>query len=183
MGGTIEVLTSPGSGTHIIIRLKLKLADETDLLEAQASAEADAGADIDLSGKRLLLVEDNEVNREIATLILESFGFTLECAENGRQAVEMVSSSWPGHYDAILMDIQMPVMDGYAATRAIRALDNPELAQVPIVAMTANAFAEDVRAAHDAGMNGHIAKPLEVDKMLTTLGEVLADADNTRVSN
>ena len=180
MGGSIEVHTQKGEGTEFVVRLSFPVAEAPG--EQTAPVEAPV-VQADFGGKRLLLVEDNEVNREIATLILESFGFALECAENGRQAVEMVSSSWPGHYDAILMDIQMPVMDGYAATRAIRALDNPELAQVPIVAMTANAFAEDVRAAHDAGMNGHIAKPLEVDKMLTTLGEVLADADNTRVSN
>ena len=125
------------------------------------------------AGKRLLLVEDNAVNMQIAQLILKRAGFTVETAENGQLAVDMVSASEPGYYDAILMDIQMPVMDGYEATRAIRALDKRELAEIPIIALSANAFREDVEAAKAAGMAAHIEKPVDVRKMLATLRSVL----------
>jgi CheY-like chemotaxis protein len=132
--------------------------------------ESEAG----FSGKRLLLVEDNAVNMQIAQLILKRAGFTVETAENGQLAVDMVSASEPGYYDAILMDIQMPVMDGYEATRAIRALDRRELAEIPIVALTSNAFREDVEAARAAGMAAHLEKPVDVRKLLSTLRRVLA---------
>ena len=134
--------------------------------------ESEAG----FSGKRLLLVEDNAVNMQIAQLILNQAGFTVETAENGQLAVDMVSASEPGYYNAILMDIQMPVMDGYAATRAIRALHRRELAEIPIVAMTAKAFSEDIAAARAAGMNGHIAKPVNMHNVIETLAEVLPEA-------
>ena len=113
------------------------------------------------------------INMEIAKMILEQMGFTVETAENGQIAVDLVSASQPGHYDAILMDIQMPVMDGYAATRAIRALENKKLSGIPIVAMTANAFQEDVQAAMDAGMQAHIAKPIDIGILGKTLHLVL----------
>ena len=110
---------------------------------------------------------------EIAKMILEQMGFVLETAENGQIAVDMISASSPGYYDAVLMDIQMPVMDGYAATRAIRSLNDAALANVPILAMTANAFQEDVRAAMDAGMQAHIAKPIDIGAMMSALTKVL----------
>ena len=113
------------------------------------------------------------INMEIASMILSQAGFTVETAENGKIAVDMITSSQPGYYDAILMDIQMPVMDGYEAARAIRALDNPELAEIPIIAMTANAFKEDEQAAEQAGMQGHIAKPIDLQKMMETIRTVL----------
>lgn len=122
---------------------------------------------------RLLLAEDNMINREIAELILTQMGFSVETAENGKLALDMVASSEPGYYDAVLMDIQMPVMDGYSAARAIRALDDKALAEIPILAMTANAFQEDVKAAMDAGMQAHIAKPVDVDKLTEALRSVL----------
>ena len=106
-------------------------------------------------------------------MILTQAGFTVETAENGKIAVEMVESSEPGYYDAILMDIQMPVMDGYEATRAIRSLENKALAGIPVVAMTANAFKEDVDAAAEAGMQGHVAKPVDVGTLMRTLTSVL----------
>ena len=171
MGGTIEVLTSPGSGTGIIIRLKMKLAEKSDLPEEIPQPSGHASADF--TGKRLLLVEDNIVNMEIADMILTQMGFTVDKAENGQVAVDMISASEPGTYDVILMDIQMPVMDGYEAAKRIRELDDPLLAGIPIVAMTANAFAEDVRAAKDAGMQGHIAKPVDIAVMEQTLSEIL----------
>ena len=122
---------------------------------------------------RILLAEDNELNQEIAEAILEEAGFALETAENGQIALEMVARSTPGYYQLVLMDIQMPVMDGYEAAKAIRGLEDPALANIPILAMTANAFEEDKQAALQCGMNGHIAKPIDIEKLLETLDEVL----------
>ena len=124
-------------------------------------------------GVRVLLVEDQPVNMELATMVLTHHGFVVDRATNGQEAVDKVSASTPGDYAVVLMDVQMPIMDGYEATRAIRALDNEALASIPIVAMTANAFAEDVQAALDAGMNAHVAKPIDVGKLMATLIEVL----------
>jgi len=120
-------------------------------------------------GKKILLVEDNELNCEIATEILAEAGFIIDKAENGSIAVEKIKNSTPGTYDIVLMDIQMPVMNGYEATSAIRSLDNKELSEIPVLAMTANAFEEDKQRAIDNGMNGHIAKPIEIDKLFETL--------------
>ena len=124
------------------------------------------------AGKRLLVVEDNELNLEIATTILEEAGFAVETAENGRVAVEKIEAAAPGWYDLVLMDIQMPEMDGYEATRRIRALPDKEKASVPIVAMTANAFEDDRKNALSVGMNGHIAKPLDVEILFQVLAEL-----------
>ncbi|MBD5160608.1 MAG: response regulator [Oscillibacter sp.] len=126
-----------------------------------------------LPSGRILLAEDNELNQEIAAAILEEAGFTTEIAPNGRVAVEMLKNSQPGHYQLILMDVQMPVMNGYDATREIRALEDRELAGIPILAMTANAFEEDKQAALRCGMNGHIAKPIDIRKLLETLNAML----------
>ena len=182
MGGTIEVITSPGSGTTIVIRLKLKIAEEKDVTKDQQEATdrtevEPADTAVDFTGRRLLLVEDNMINMEIANMILQEAGFTVETAENGKIAVDKVSSSEPGYYDAVLMDIQMPVMDGYEATREIRALHNKDLANIPILAMTANAFKEDELAALEAGMQAHIAKPVDVEQLMKTLASVLLAAD------
>lgn len=124
-------------------------------------------------GGRLLLVEDNELNREIASEILSEAGFDIEEAEDGQRAVEMLKASEPGYYKLILMDVQMPVMDGYTATKEIRKLDNKELAEIPIVAMTANAFDEDKKKAFECGMNSHIAKPVDVEVLFDTLKRML----------
>ena len=126
-----------------------------------------------LRGKRLLLVEDNELNREIAQEILTESGFLVETANDGTDAVEIVKNSADGYYDLILMDVQMPIMNGYEATRAIRSLENPRLANIPIIAMTANAFEEDKKNAFDSGMNDHIAKPLDVKALFEVLQKYL----------
>lgn len=127
----------------------------------------------DFTGKRILLVEDNEMNREIASEILEEDGFIIDTAEDGTIAVEKMKSAKPGQYDLILMDIQMPIMNGYDATKAIRALPDPEIANITIIAMTANAFEEDRQNALKSGMNEHLAKPIEVDKLKSVLSDFL----------
>ncbi len=126
---------------------------------------------------RILLTEDNELNQEIAVAILEGAGFTTDVAENGQVAVEMLSSSQPGYYQLVLMDVQMPVMDGYEATRAIRRLENRKLADIPILAMTANAFEEDKQEALRSGMNGHIAKPINIELLMKELDQILNPAE------
>ncbi|MDE6600186.1 MAG: response regulator, partial [Oscillospiraceae bacterium] len=123
--------------------------------------------------ERILLAEDNELNQEIAVAILSEEGFTVDVANNGQEAVDMLKNSEPGYYRVVLMDVQMPVMGGYEATRLIRSLENKELASVPILAMTANAFDEDKQEALKSGMNAHIAKPVDVNTLLKVLEEVL----------
>ena len=170
MGGTIEVVTAPGAGTEFIIRVRFAL--QSGAAEQEDEAEDETPELPDFSDMRLLLVEDNEINREIAQTILKEAGFTLETAVNGREAVEKVSAAEPGHFNAVLMDIQMPVMNGYEAARAIRASGTPN-ADIPIIAMTANAFSEDIRSAEEAGMNAHIAKPIDVANLMATLARIL----------
>ena len=123
---------------------------------------------------RILLVEDIEINRMLAETILTESGFLVDSVEDGSDAVEAVKKHAAGYYDLILMDIQMPVMNGYEAAEAIRALENQELRSIPIIAMTANAFSEDVKKAQDAGMNAHIAKPINLNVMVGTLKDVLS---------
>ena len=127
----------------------------------------------DFKGKHILLVEDNELNREIAQEILREYGFLVDTAENGAVAVEKVSTAAPGSYDLVLMDVQMPIMDGYTATRKIRALDDPARAKLPILAMTANAFDEDRRNALESGMNGFLSKPIVIDDLVQELRKIL----------
>ena len=127
----------------------------------------------DFKGKHILLVEDNELNREIAQEILREYGFLVDTAENGAVAVEKVSTAAPGSYDLVLMDVQMPIMDGYTATRKIRALDDPARAKLPILAMTANAFDEDRRNALESGMNGFLSKPIVIDDLVQELHKIL----------
>ena len=172
MSGEIEVHSSQGEGTEFIVRLNFPLAEAAGAPGAAAPDRAESAA-LDFTGVHVLLVEDNEINREIAGMLLSQAGFILDTAEDGEQAVEMVSASRPGDYDLILMDIQMPVMDGYTAARAIRALPDPGLAGIPIIAMTANAFSEDERRAREAGMQGHVAKPIDPVRMLQTIASVL----------
>ena len=126
----------------------------------------------------MLLAEDNELNREIAVEILSEYGFVMDTAENGAAAVEKISASQPGDYDLVLMDIQMPVMDGYQATRLIRALNHPALSAIPILAMTANAFDEDRKAAAACGMNGFLSKPIHIEELIRTLDSVFGSEED-----
>ena len=146
-----------------------------DLVRIEEEEEPDEkGPEESSHTGRILLVEDNELNQEIATAILEESGFLVETAEDGQQAVDMVTQSQPGWYQLVLMDVQMPVMNGYEATRQIRQLEDPKLAGIPILAMTANAFEEDKQEALRSGMNGHISKPINISKLLETLTAMLS---------
>ena len=124
---------------------------------------------IDFSGKRLLVAEDNELNWEIANELLSNVGFVLDWAENGAICVEKFSAARPGYYDVILMDLRMPEMNGFEATRNIRAMEREDAGQIPIIAMTADAFSDDVKACLDCGMNAHVAKPLNIPELLRLL--------------
>ncbi len=171
MGGTIDVITEQGKGTEFIINLSLGLVNEEDrqLCQGEEESEDEKLREVDLSTKKALLVEDMPVNRQIALMQLKSLGLTIDTAENGQVAVDMLKGAEPGTYDVILMDIQMPVLDGYGAARAIRELGREDLNNIPIIAMTANAFSEDVQKAHEAGMNAHVAKPIDMVVLEKTL--------------
>ena len=177
MGGTIVVNTAPHQGTEFVIHLRFKLQEEsedrTDTVQ-EISQESGQRIAVDFTSMRLLLVEDMDINREIAAMLLKNLGFAVETAVNGQEAVDKVAGSMPGYYDGVLMDIQMPVMNGYDAARNIRSLPNEALSHIPIIAMTANAFSEDVKMAQEAGMDGHIAKPIDVNMMQTTLTDILS---------
>ena len=171
LGGTIHVESELGKGTTFTVTLKHRIADESYYVEKHAETTV-TGSTI-LEGRNILLAEDNDLNAEIAAAILERAGFHIERVEDGIQCVNRIEKMSAGTYDMILMDIQMPKMDGYKATQAIRRLPDRDKACIPIIAMTANAFEEDKREAFAAGMNGHIAKPIQVDKLLSTLAEVI----------
>ena len=166
MGGTIDVFSEPGKGSETVITVGFRLS------EAVVPELEQIVPDFDLSGRKILLVEDNDLNREIATAILEEYGCSIFPAEDGSEALALMQKASAGDYDLVLMDIQMPVMDGYEATRRIRALGT-EISRIPILAMTANAFEEDRREALAAGMNEHIAKPIEIDKLKETIAKFL----------
>lgn len=169
MGGTIEVESTPGKGSCFTVTMMFRLqnsgAEETQTAEMEH-----------LLGKKVLVVEDNELNMEIALALLEDVGFATDTAENGQVALEKVKSSEPGEYALILMDIQMPVMDGYQAAQAIRALPDAALASIPIIAVSANTFEENMRKSMESGMNAHLPKPIDLEDLTRTIGAILDPA-------
>ena len=166
MGGAISVKSRIGEGSTFTVELDLE-----PLPEAEPAADAAPEEGLRLEGRRVLLVEDNDINAEIAGMILSQHGLDVERAADGQIGVEKIRQMGRGYYDAVLMDIQMPVMNGYEATRAVRALEGRYYSQLPIIAMSANAYDEDVRNCLDAGMNAHIAKPFDPEKLLKLLKE------------
>ena len=177
MGGSIEVASELGKGTVFTFTLMHKIADRKFYSQKTEAAEtSEMGKN--LSGKHVLLAEDNDLNAEIAVTVLEETGIVIERVEDGIQCVNRVAQMSPGTYDLILMDIQMPNMDGYQAAQCIRHLDDKMKAEIPIIAMTANAFAEDRKKAFDAGMNGHIAKPIDMEKLGAVILSVLNKQEN-----
>lgn len=175
MDGTIDIISEEKKGTEIIVRLCCRIAEATEEPKKQEKPSYSMES---FAGRRILLVEDNEMNREIAVAILEKAGFEVSTAENGAVAVEKVANYPEGFYAAVLMDIQMPVMDGYTAARKIRALEDKTIASVPIIAVSANAFDEDREASFAAGMNGHLAKPIIVSELMEILGKVMSAEEN-----
>ena len=170
MGGVISVKSRPGEGSEFTVELALEPSEPDD-----DTAEPDEMLQSVLNGKRVLLVEDNAINAEIATIILEQYGITVDRAENGRIGADKAMTAEAGYYSAVLMDIQMPVMNGYEATRAIRSLPGEYYRTLPIIAMSANAYDEDIRASLDSGMNAHIAKPFQPDDLIKTLCRYIVD--------
>ena len=181
LGGTINVESELGKGSTFTVTLKHRIADESYYVKKYME-EPGTGSEI-LEGRNILLAEDNDLNAEIAEAILESAGLKIERVEDGIQCVNRIEKMPADTYDMILMDIQMPKMDGYKATQAIRNLSDKDKASIPIIAMTANAFEEDKRDAIAAGMNGHIAKPIQVDKLLSILSEVIRKQSLYRLKN
>lgn len=169
MDGTIKVDSELGKGTTIVIEFEPRVADN----EHVNQVVQDALSEVDLTGLKVLLVEDNELNREIACELLSEFGIEVFVAEDGTVAVDKMSKAVPEQYDVILMDVQMPIMDGYKATQEIRNLPDKEVAAIPIVAMTANAFAEDKKKAIESGMNDHLSKPIDIVGLKAVLSKYL----------
>lgn len=169
MEGRVVVESREGRGSKFTVNLLLRLAEDSPAQD-QTQLLLDK---IDLKGKRILLVEDNEINREIAEELLADEGYRVETANDGSVALEMVQNAKPQYYDLILMDIQMPVMDGHKATKAIRALEDRDLASIPIIALSANAFAEDYKRSIEAGMDAHVPKPIRIEELQETIRNVL----------
>ncbi len=165
MGSNIQIESELGEGSTFRFLIPLKPGED---METEVSAE-----EVSFEGRRVLVVEDNELNSEIAQCLLEERGFEVACVYNGAEAVDKIKNTQPGTYDVILMDIMMPVMDGLAATRAIRSMEREDCHTIPIVAMSANAFDDDLKKSVECGMNGHLSKPVDVEKLYQTLAEVI----------
>jgi CheY-like chemotaxis protein len=167
MDGTIQVRSEEKKGTEVTVTVHLQKLEQLEPEQIEAE-------DV-ISGRRVLLVEDNELNREIATELLEDMGLEVEIACDGKEAVNLIAHSEAGQLEAVLMDIQMPVMNGYEATRAIRALDDPVRAEIPIVAMTANVYEEARKQAAECGMNGYVLKPIDPSNLRKVLAALFQE--------
>ena len=168
MGGTIKVLSTQGMGTTYEVTMEFRIADintNKDLWNRYNIPKHENEPDHVLVGKNFLIAEDNGINSDMLKELLKEEGAACDCAKNGMAAVDLFRHSKKGQYDLIFMDVQMPDMDGYEATRAIRKMKHPDAKDIPIVAMTANAFSNDVKAAFDCGMNAHLAKPVNIDRI------------------
>ncbi len=171
MGGTIELYTEPDKGTEFVIKLNFELCEPPKTDENVTETQ---GKNVDFSNKKLLLAEDMEVNRKIVQIMLENIGFTITSVENGKAAVEKLNATG-GAFDAVLMDIQMPIMNGYDAAKTIRQSNNPRIVDIPIIAVTANASYEDIKRAEEAGINRCISKPIDPEQLKNLLAEMFAD--------
>ena len=166
MEGSIEIQSKLGVGSTFTVKIPCRIACKEDAQPKHANIHLDSKK---MAGKRLLLAEDNDINAEIAIELLKEEGIAVDRAENGVKCMEMLERADAHYYVAILMDIQMPVLDGYRTTEKIRKLDDPDRATIPIIAMTANAFAEDRAKALSVGMNDHVAKPIDMNQLLPIL--------------
>lgn len=172
LGGTIEIKSKKNCGTTVTMTIPFKTGVQ-NLMQYTENVNTESTEDIPLEGLHALIAEDNELNLEIAKLMLEEKGICVECAADGKEAVAKFEESEQGHYDVIFMDIMMPYMNGWDATRKIRTLQRPDADKIPIIAMSANAFAEDIINSHISGMNWHLTKPVDADKMMTALKECI----------
>ena len=177
MGGSIKVASTLGKGTRVTVTLLLKLRKYTGKNSETAPETGENAADARFRGRRILLVEDNIINQEIAMEIIGSTGASVECASNGKEGLERFETRPEGYFDLVFMDIQMPVMNGYEAARAIRKLPRGDALSVPIVALSANAYAEDVAASREAGMNAHMTKPLEIASLAAMMSRWMKPED------
>lgn len=172
LGGTIEIKSKKNCGTTVTMTIPFKTGVQ-NLMQYTENVNTESTEDIPLEGLHALIAEDNELNLEIAKLMLEETGICVECAADGKEAFEKFKESEPGYYDVIFMDIMMPYMNGWDATRKIRTLQRPDADKIPIIAMSANAFAEDIINSHISGMNWHLTKPIDADKLMTALKECI----------
>lgn len=172
LGGTIEIKSKKNCGTTVTMTIPFKTGVQ-NLMQYTENVNTESTEDIPLEGLHALIAEDNELNLEIAKLMLEETGICVECAADGKEAVAKFEESEPGYYDVIFMDIMMPYMNGWDATRKIRTLQRPDADKIPIIAMSANAFAEDIINSHISGMNWHLTKPIDADKLMTALKECI----------
>ena len=175
MKGTIEVESKLGEGSTFTVRIPCLIAKQEEISEKRLIKQEDKKS---LAGKRILLAEDNDINAEIAMELLKEEGLILERAENGVICVEKLEKAPEGYYDLILMDVQMPDMDGYDATRKIRRLDDPEKAKIPIIAMTANTFSKDRKMALSSGMDDYVSKPVDMNLLVPLLEKYLVKQEN-----
>ena len=172
LGGTIEIKSKKNCGTTVTMTIPFKTGVQ-NLMQYTENVNTESTEDIPLEGLHALIAEDNELNLEIAKLMLEEKGICVECAADGKEAVAKFEESEPGYYDVIFMDIMMPYMNGWDATRKIRTLQRPDADKIPIIAMSANAFTEDIINSHISGMNWHLTKPIDADKLMTALKECI----------